>query len=264
LEQIEATPKDWLSIDDFASTIKQIDPDFQRPDGDYESWYIQDTQGNSLMGFTHWDSVEGALIRHLITHMLLLLEVVELGCSTETSSPTSFRLTASGETFLMGRPPPSAEHPKKPVFLRVDNNFHVHVPVQASLYDRFQLARFAELDQRDSRRAVYHITRTSVSRALKNGVTADQIIAFLTRATNNQTPLKVVEALRTWDARHATIQFERATLLRLKDQQLVSELCQHPTLGPLLGEVLNPTTILVPPDHVAEVRRLLTELGYLE
>jgi hypothetical protein len=31
-----------------------------------------------------------------------------------------------------------------------------------------------------------------------------------------------------------------------------------------LGEVIGPTAILIPPDKVAEVRRLLTELGYLD
>jgi hypothetical protein len=263
LEQIEATPGDWLSIDDFVLTIKQIDPDFQRPNGDYDSWYIQNPQGNSLMGFVHWDRVEGALIRYLLTHILSLLEVVELGCLTETDSPTSFRLTPLGKTFLAGHPV-STEPLKKPVFLRADNNFYVHMPAQASLYDRFQLARFAELDDRDSGRAIYHITRTSVNHALKNGVTTDQITAFLTRATNNQTPLKVVETLRAWGARYATAQLEPVTLLRLKHGHLASELRQHPTLGPLLGEALNPTTILVPADNISEVRRLLTDLGYLD
>jgi hypothetical protein len=45
---------------------------------------------------------------------------------------------------------------------------------------------------------------------------------------------------------------------------LLAELRQHPHLAPLLGEVINPTTILIAPDKVAEVRRLLAELGYLE
>ncbi len=34
--------------------------------------------------------------------------------------------------------------------------------------------------------------------------------------------------------------------------------------GTLLGESLGPTTIVIPADHVPEVRRLLMELGYLE
>jgi len=152
----------------------------------------------------------------------------------------------------------------KPRFLQVDNGFNVNVSPLASLYDRFQLARFAELQQQDTDRTTYHITQASVGRAMRNGVTADQIVAFLARATNNQTPLKVVETLRNWGARRSTVELERATLLRLTDESLVMELQQHSELGPLLGEVIGPRTILVPADNVKEVRRLLTELGYLE
>ncbi len=263
LAQLDTSSENWFSLADFAATIKRLDPDFQRPAGDYESWYIHDEQGNSLMGFEHWDRVEGALIRYILTHLLPLLGVVDVGLPTETSSPTCFRITPLGAAFLAGQPAPSVpDH--KPRFLQVDNGFNVNVSPQASLYDRFQLARFAELQQQDTDRSTYRITQASVGRAMRNGVTADQIVAFLARATNNQTPLKVVETLRNWGARRSTVELERATLLRLTDESLVMELQQHSELGPLLGEVIGPKAILVPADDVKEVRRLLTELGYLE
>ena len=264
LSRLEASPEIWFSLDDFVATIKRIDPDFQRPSGDYDSWYIQDAEGHSLMGFEHWDRVEGALIRHLLTHLLPLLEVVDLGLPTETSSPTCFRITPQGESLLTNQAPPSPPPPKKPRFLRVDDKFYAHVPDQTSLYDRFQLARFAQLDRREKDRVTYHITQASVGRALRNGVTADQMVAFLARVTNNRTPLKVVETLRTWGARQDTVKIEQAHLLRLKRESLVDELRQNSALRPLLGEVIGPTTILIPPDNVAEVRRILIELGYLE
>lgn len=253
----------WLSIDNFVAQVKQVEPDFQRPDGDYESWYIYDPQGHSLMGFVHWDQVEGALIRYLLTHILSLLNVVDLGTVHETEHPVSFRISSLGKNFLFGQPAPVPTD-KKPPLLRVDGNFYAYVPARASLYDRFQLARFAELERREQDRAVYHITQASVSHALKNGVLADQITTFLARATDNQTPLKVVETLLTWGARQNTVHLEQATLIRLKNEDLLKELRQHPTLGPLLEEVIGPTVILISPDKVAEVRRLLTELGYLE
>ena len=262
LEQIEAPPGAWLSLDDFVTAIKRLDPDFQRPAGDYESWYIQDPQGNFLMGFEHWDRVEGALIRYLVTHILPLLGVVKLGCPAGDSLPTTFRLTPPGEAFLTGQPLNAP--PPKSTFLRADNHFKVRVPAQASLYDRFQLARFAALDHREKGRAIYHITQASIGRAAKNGVTADQIIAFLTRATNNQIPLKVVETLRAWGARYATVKLEQTTILRLNDEKLGSELRQNPAINRWLGELRGPTTFLVPGNNVSELRRLLTELGYLE
>lgn len=263
LEQLDATPDSWYSIDDFVAAIKQVDPDFQRPNGDYESWYIQDEQSRSLMGFKHWDRIEGGLIRYLLTHILPLLNVVEVGVLEPDGAPQRFSLTAAGKNFLAGRPS-AAESPARPAYLRVDDKFRVRVPAQASLYDRFQLARIAALEQRENNRAVYRITKSSISRALQNGVTPDQITAFLTRASNNQTPLKVVETLRDWGTRFGTVQLERVTLLRLEDSRHMAELRQHPALRGLLGEVLGPTTILVPAPNVQKVRQILTELGYLE
>ena len=263
LTRLEARPEQWYSLADFFATIKRIDPDFQRPDGDYDSWYIQDEQGQSLMGFEQWDNVEGALIGYLVTHVLVWLGVTELGLSSETSTPTCFRLTASGAAFLSDLPLTPAAL-QKAHYLQVDSNFGVSVPAPASLYDRFQLARFAEFERREKERALYRLTQASVGRAMRNGVTADQMVAFLGRATNNQTPLKVVEALRLWGARRSTARIDTATLLRLTHESLVEELRHHPELGPLLGEVIGPRAILIPPENSQEVRRLLLELGYLE
>lgn len=264
LEQFKGSAEnEWQPIDRFIATIKQIDPDFQRPQGDYESWYIQDKQGNFLMGFEHWNRVEGALIRYMLTHILLLLGVIELGCPTPTSPATSFRLTPEGYAFLAGQVD-NNEPASKPALLRVDHNFYVQAPKQASLYDRFQLARFAQLDRYGEQRTIYKITPATVHRALQNGVTSDQITAFLARVTNNQTPLKVVETIRAWGSRHASVRIEAATLLRLKDEGVLAELRQQPAFNRLLGEALTPTILLIPAEHVAEARRLLTELGYLE
>jgi hypothetical protein len=263
LAELEAAPNTWYAIADFVSTIKRVDPDFQRPSGDYNSWYIQDADGQSLMGFENWDNVEGRLIHHLLTHILPILGIVDLGSSTESNQPTSFSITAQGKDFLDGREIP-AEPSTQSRYLRIDTNFSVQVLPDTSLHDRFQLARFAALEQRETDHIVYRITQASVGKALRNGVTAEQMAAFLSRATNNRTPLKVVETLRTWGQRQDTARVEQATLLRLKDEHLVDELRENRALQPLLGEVIGPKTILIPIKNVAEVRRILMELGYLE
>lgn len=263
LAQVEMPAETWLSLDDFVAALKRLEPDFQRPDGDYNRWYIYNRQGQLLMGFEHWEAVEGALIRYLLTHILLILGAVEVGAAAAQSEPTSFRLTPVGQAFLRNEPAATSPAPKAPL-LRVDANFQAYVPARASLYDRFQLARFATLQEREKERAVYQINQASVSRALKNGVAAEQITAFLARATDNGTPLKVVETILAWGARQNTARLEQTTLLRLSHESLLAELRQHPRLGPLLGEALNSTTLIIPGDKVAEVRRLLGELGYLE
>jgi hypothetical protein len=56
----------WWTSDSFQTAVKQTHPDFQRPDGDYTSWYLRDpVTGDYLSGFEAWDRVEGALIADL-------------------------------------------------------------------------------------------------------------------------------------------------------------------------------------------------------
>ncbi len=51
----------WWSMGSFMAAIKQRNPDFQRPAGDYNSWFIRDKgSGEFLRGFEHWDEVDGA------------------------------------------------------------------------------------------------------------------------------------------------------------------------------------------------------------
>ena len=45
---------------------RSTEPDFQRPTGNYDTWYIRDTTTQEfLKGFEQWDAVEGALLRFL-------------------------------------------------------------------------------------------------------------------------------------------------------------------------------------------------------
>ena len=60
------------------AAVKAADPDFQRPDGDYGSWYIRDAAGDAyLSGFESWDRVEGVLIADLLAGPLHWLGVVD-------------------------------------------------------------------------------------------------------------------------------------------------------------------------------------------
>jgi hypothetical protein len=263
LAQLPTGPDHWFALADLVAWIKEIDPDFQRPGGDYQSWYISNAHGQSLMGFEHWEQVEGALIRYVVGGLLPLLGVVNLGLDAAGDMPAFVQLTAEGAAFLANQPPDSPGD-AGPQFLHVDNKFGVHVLPEVSLYDRFQLARFATLEERQTNRVVYRITQASVGRALRNGVTAGQMAAFLTRATNNQTPLTVLEALHQWGQRRDTVKFERVTLLRVSDPQILAELRGQPVLAPLLGEALGAGAIVAPADKVSEIRRILIELGYME
>ncbi len=55
---------DWYALSDLVNFVKLINPDFQRPDGNYDVWYIRDAAHDGyLAGFDAWDHVEGRLLK---------------------------------------------------------------------------------------------------------------------------------------------------------------------------------------------------------
>ncbi len=265
LSQLPA--EEWLTIEDFKQTLKKVDPDFQRPHGDYQSWYIYDPQGQPLMGFEHWDAIEGGLIQQIIVGPLFGLGVVDLGGPAEDLPPTHFLMTPLGYQFLNPqevsiRPPAQAS---KRSFIRINaTNFTIRVSNLVSLYDRFQLARLAELVRREPKQVVYQITRSSYRQALEQSITLEQILAFLNRITRAQVPLNLSDSLHHWDRQIGSVKLEHLTLIRFNQIALLSELLQHPEIGPLLDIPLGDEAILVPEKNVTQVRQLLLQYGYLE
>jgi hypothetical protein len=262
-------PADWFSIDEFVAKIKQIEPDFQRPDGDYEQWYIQDNQGNFLMGFTDWERVDGALIRYLLTCVLPWLSVVDSGISHQ---PTTFRITTSGRIFLESVAQSSDCSPTQSedcatsleiLPFQVNPDFQVIVPAMVNLFDRFQLARFAVLHQYELDRICYHLTPMSIVGALQNGITIKHILTFLKRASQDQLPPTVIEGLENWAGRWGTVRLQPVVLLHLESEHLVHELRQYPDLEQPLENMLDSKTIAISANDAPFVKRLLTELGYL-
>ena len=63
----ELGASNWWKQDSFISKIKQEYPDYLRPAGNFDTWFIKkvDSKGY-LLGFENWDQVDGQLIRVLL------------------------------------------------------------------------------------------------------------------------------------------------------------------------------------------------------
>ena len=72
LQQLDSVPRQtWWHLNSFVESIKQTHPDFQRPAGDYDSWFIKRAgDGTYLRGFECWDEVDGALIRFTLRDVM--------------------------------------------------------------------------------------------------------------------------------------------------------------------------------------------------
>ena len=133
-------PAGWYAVDAFAAWIKATEPDFQRPDGNYNGWYLRDVASDRyLSGFEAWNEVEGRLIAFLISGPLFWLGAVALAGGE--GEPLIFRLTTGGAYWLAGQGLPE---PYPPARLLVNEDFTVRAPLLIPLFDRFRLLRFTE------------------------------------------------------------------------------------------------------------------------
>ncbi|MGD9029679.1 MAG: helicase-associated domain-containing protein [Anaerolineae bacterium] len=260
LQHLESCrPDTWYGLNDLVTAIKHVDADFQRPDGDYESWYIRDeATGVYLSGFGSWDAVEGRLIRYLIRKALAWLGLVDLGAEGDSHPPSVFRLSGRGAALLeLAEPTASPEGP--PAHLQ--SGFRVAVP-DARRYERFQLARVADWLQSGSP-FFYRLTPSSLERARGQGIPVTRVLEFLGDLIEAPVPRSVEAALTRWDARGAEARLERVVVMRISSEELLDQVIASPALGRLIGERLGPTSVTVRSQDCEKVIGALGEMGIL-
>ena len=258
----QCRPQTWYALDHFVAAVKQAEPDFQRPDGDYTSWYIRDVAtGAYLSGFESWDGVEGALIRYLIAGPLAWLGLADLGATAPGGTPAAFRLSQAGAAFL-GLAEPSPE--PAPASLTIQPDFTILAP-SARRYERFQLARVADWVRTGDplAPAVYRLTPTSLERARRQGIPVARVLEFLSRVTSAPVPRFVEAALTRWDTRGVEARLEQAVLLRLSSEELMAEIKSSPRTQRFIQEQVGPATALVRQRDWPRLIAALGEMGLL-
>jgi hypothetical protein len=256
----------WWSQSSFVAAVKESHPDFQRPDGDYTSWYIRDVaSGDYLSGFESWDRVEGALVADLLAGPLSWLGMVNT-----VGEDAVCRLTGAGVRFLGLVPDETKEQPSLPIVIHPD--LRVEVPPPASLYTRFQLERFADaLDpessvarsQEEPGPLRYRLGAGSLGRALARGIQVEQVLAFLQQTSEQTVPPNVAAQLRLWAGRFGQVQLEEVALLRVESEHVLKELSVLPETRQLIAKILSPTSALIRRNDLDRLRKELRDLGYL-
>jgi hypothetical protein len=252
----------WLQVAGFVAAVKSIDPDFERPDADYTTWYVRDRLTDEyLSGFESWDVVEGRLLRALLVGPLCWLGVVDT-----SQAGDAFCLTELGGQWLGLLPAKDEAVPSPPVIVHPD--FSVEVPVPPSLYVRFQLERFAR-PEREDQVCRYRLVASALGRIMAQGVRVEQVIAFLQQASTppggetRSLPAHVVGQLRQWAGRWGRVELEQVTLVRAQDERALRELMALPETRHLIQQTLSPTLAVVRKRDRPRLERELRELGYL-
>jgi hypothetical protein len=250
----------WWNLEAFISAIKQRTPDFQRPAGDYDSWFIRDrTSGNYLRGYEYWDQVDGRLIRYMLTGPLYWLGVLDLARPEELEEATAFRLSGWAKALIGDKQPRGFAVEAEALLARSDLRVSAKRLVPRKV--RYQVARFCDVEKETPDEYRYRITPQSLSRAKIQGLTVSQLLALLNRYAK-AVPPNLIKALERWDKQGNEFRLEKMLVLRVASEDILQVLRQS-RASRFLGEPLGPTTIAIKPGAVEKVLNALAEAGYL-
>jgi hypothetical protein len=252
--------KTWWSLNAFIADIHQRQPDFQRPAGDYDSWFIRDIRtGEYLRGFEHWNDVDGLYIRSLITGPLHWLGLLDLASPDQTAPVAAFRFSRLAEALLNGNTP-SGFHEEKGL-MTAGSDARLVVQRSAPRALRYQLARFSSWEKETEENYFYRITPASLARARNQGLGIGHLLALFKRA-GMQVPPSLLKALERWEHKGVEAKFEQALILRLSSPEILQAL-RSSKAARFLGDPLGSTAVIVKQGAMARVLAVLSELGYL-
>ncbi|MBN2305463.1 MAG: helicase-associated domain-containing protein [Anaerolineae bacterium] len=250
-------PEDWWPVDQLIALVKAEEPDFQRPAGDYDSWYIRDAStGDYLRGFESWDRVDGAVLRFILTGPMHWLGLVDLGEGGKLC-----RLTAYGRAF--GNETEWPDPPEDPDHPAIQPDGTIHAPRTLSRYERFQLARIAEWHAAGPPYE-YAITAAALERAAQQDIPVSAIRAFLQRISGADLPESVRRMLDQWEQGGAAAALiTSAVILRTGDADTLTTILETPDLRRFVGAQLGPTAVIVRAGQEDALAAALHQYGIL-
>lgn len=235
----------WWSMEAFLQDVHSKAPDFQRPGGDFDSWYLfNQNQSIALRGFEHWWSVEAPYLRSLLSGPLHWLGVSDLGRSERTSPIEAFRLRHPLPPLLKGETlEGSSISGSAP--MRIERAAKFFVPRGFDLGARYQLARASRWLSKDENGYRYQLSARSLSEAAKQGLQPDHLLTLFESLTSKPVPTYLQQALSRYQAQGVEAKIERMVLLRLKSKATLELLQTNRVTKRFLGERLGETTVQV-------------------
>src|SRR4030042_4502268 len=248
LDYLSSIPAEtWWNLGSFISAIKQRNPDFQRPAGAYDSWFIRSKSSNEyLRGFEHWDEVDGRLIRYILTGPLHWLGVLDLAQPEEGQEVSAFRVSGWSKALLKGESPKGRPLEEQSVVARSDTRLSARRYVPRRV--RYQVSRFCEWEKEAPDEYLYRISPASLTRARQQGLTVSQLLTVLNRYAKTVPP-SLIKALERWDKQGVEVRMEKMVVLRVVSEDILQAL-RKSRASRFLGESLGPTTVAIKPGAV--------------
>jgi hypothetical protein len=237
-------PGSWWDLETFIAAVREDSPGFQRPAGDFDSWYLRDTSnGEFLRGYEHWDAVEGTMLRFIILQVLHWLGAIDIGHSRIDGPIDRFRLTHASTLLFDGQAPIKIRESLAHASVRVDGSIHVPRPAVRAL--RYQIARFTTWDLPTENTYFYRLTPSALTSAAEQGLTLTHIRTVLEAIGEKPLPAILENALNRWADHGVEARLEQETLLRVTNPEMLETLMKKKSTSRFIHEVLNPTTAVV-------------------
>jgi hypothetical protein len=250
----------WWNLESFINAIFQREPDFQRPAGDFDSWLIRDpANGESLSGLKHWQVVDGALIRYLITGPMHWLGLVDLASPINEDTVAAFRFSDWAENLLLGKPVTGLADEDQP--LEAFSNGRVTAGRLTSRLARYQVSRFCLWLSEDKETYTYLLSPAALQKAAAQGLKVTHLETLFNRYGETPPP-SLIEALQHWEQKGGQARIHPCVILRVEDPKILQAL-RGTSAERFLGDLLGPATVIVHPGAIEKVRAALARLGYL-
>ncbi|MCA0454095.1 MAG: hypothetical protein LCI00_08990 [Chloroflexi bacterium] len=253
----DLVPKqEWWSMEGLINAVKETEPDFQRPGGDYESWYIRGEGSDEyLTGFDNWEAIEGALLEFYITGPMHWLGLVD-------RADEAARLTAYGRAFFGQTPWPTPAEPEDKITVKDDGTLLISRKV--SRVDRFQAARFASWVSAGDP-YTYKVDGVGIQRAAEQGINTGHIASFISRSLGDApVPANITRLLENWrGGASAAVSLEKLQVLRTTAPETLDRIADTPALRRYLGARLGPMAVIVRAGQLEGLRAALGEQGIL-
>ncbi len=251
----------WYSLSQLLREIYKIEAAFQRPGGNFNSWYLLDVNGIPLGGIEHWYTIEGALLRNIIIGPLRWFGVVQLGIDEPQGPVTCFSPTRLFPLLEDPQAKLPAIQEKEKGIIRADGQ--IIVPRLTSRSVRYQLARFLDWDKRVDQNYHYSLSIRAIKEAQDQGLSLDQVRTILLQLTETELPPSVNQALQHFVSQEYKASITEHQILCVSDPTLLQELLANKTTKHLIAEVLNETTAVVRANAWVKLVRAAHRLGIM-
>ena len=153
-----------------------------------------------------------------------------------------------------------------PLIVQSDKTLLLEVDHAAAEVARRDIAPFAELERAPEHIHTYRVTPLGLWNARAAGHDAEQVIDALLRHSRYAVPQALLLDIAETMSRYGRLTIEKdpahGLVLRTTDRPVLEEVLRHRRIEPLLGEGIDPDTILVHPSERGHLKQQLLKVGW--